>query len=268
MVRCFNEECLKRDTELYRTLYIQIYNLVNCHQRASYYVKGKAPILSTLELKEGAAPGSLTQLKDLPPYHPAILYLRSRGYDIDELVHRWQLMYCERASPQFKLAENRIIIPIVQNKIWVGWQARYIGDIDFKATKICKYYTLPSMPKRLVLYNHDKALAQSMVIICEGPTSAWSLYPYGVALLGKNATIQQQRIIAKQCANKHVLIMLDGDAVADTTRLYNQLKSYIKNLVRISLPPDRDPGSYYHDPLTLWSLMYKQAEDQNIQLPV
>jgi 5S rRNA maturation endonuclease (ribonuclease M5) len=268
MARCFNEECLKRDPSLFDNLYQSIYGMLNANQRKQVFVaRGTQPTLSTSKLQEAPPPGRLSYIQDLPDDHPAIEYLiNQRGYDLSELVNNWNLMYCESASSFYRLAASRIIIPIIQNSMWVGWQARYVGDINFKQAKIPKYYTLPSMPKRLVLYNHDTAMKQKLVIVCEGPTSAWTMYPYGVALLGKQATIQQRRLIVKNCSNKSVIILLDEDAKTDAVKLESLLSPHIKKLARIELPKDKDPGSYYHNKDELWDLIKQQVSDQNQSL--
>ena len=270
MVRCFNEECLKKDTSLYKHLYDSVFGLLNPAQRARLsYGRGKKPVANSTELKEGPPPGLLTYIQDLPPNHPALAYLLGeRGYSLKELVDDWRLMYCEAASPEYKLAEHRIIIPIIMNGMWVGWQARFVGEANFKQLRIPKYFTLPSMPKRLVLYNHDVALKQDTVVVCEGPTSAWAVGRCAIALLGKQATIQQLRLLSTAYASKNVVILLDGDATADAIRLQKQLQKHVKNLVRVELPPDRDPGSYYHERSKLWTLIKEQAEGQGITLPV
>jgi hypothetical protein len=269
MVRCFNEECFKKDPGLYRDLYHKIFDMVNPSERRSIsYLRGRRPTVSGNELKPAPPPGDVLSLHELDPNHPSIMYLAGRGYDVQQLVNRYQLMYCTRADRNYTLAQGRIIIPIIQEEMWVGWQARYIGDIDWKAAGIPKYYTLPGMPKRLMLYNYDTAIKQSFLIITEGPTSCWSVYPYGVALFGKAATIQQQRLLIKKFGDKPILILLDGNAGGDAVKLYNQLRRHVKaGILIIKLPPDKDPGDYTGNQDELWTLIHTQAKGGSIILP-
>lgn len=263
MVRCFNEECFKKDSNLYNQLYTTIFGLENRQTRNITLVKGTRPIVQSSSLEECESPGDLTYLIDLPSTHPAIKFLiQDRNYNLQDLHNHWNITYCEKAISRYKTATNRIIIPIIQKSKWVGWQARYIGDIDFKTTKIPKYFTLPTLPKRLILYNLDVAKNQNLGIVCEGPTSCWSLYPYGMAILGKQATLQQQRLLIEYFKNKTLVILLDGDARADANRLETLLKPYIPKLVRVDLPTDRDPGSYYSNKQELFDLINKTTKEK------
>lgn len=271
MVRCFNEECPKRDPNLFKDLYDRIFGLRNINQRhQTGYLRGRITEDSG-KLVEAPPPGEIDLFCDLPDNHKAITYLASRGYDVNALMSRWNLMYCRSAAPRYKMAHDRIIIPIFQESMCVGWQARYIGDIDWKVHGIPKSYTLPHMPKRMILYNHDVAFQQDMVIVTEGPTSCWSVWPYGVALLGKQATVQQLRLIVTKAAEKDkpIVILLDGDATYEANKLYRNLQPHAKaGILKCVLPEDKDPGDYVRNTEELWKLIYQQAEDNNIVLPV
>ncbi len=213
-------------------------------------------------------PGDVELLSKLPAEHPANVYLDIRGYNVPELAERHKLMYCTLAAPKYSLAQNRIIVPIYQNQMFVGWQARYVGDIDWKSAGVPKYYTLPQMPKRIILYSHDVAFAQSMVVVTEGPTSCWAVWPYGVAILGKQATIQQQRMLHSKAADKPIVLLLDGDAKYESAKLHRALKNRVRaGIVNITLPEDRDPGSYHNQQDELWELIYQQAKEQKVSLP-
>lgn len=92
------------------------------------------------------SPGTCIPLTDLPPNHPAILYLNERGYyDMNALVSQFEASFCTEENPQIKHlkfgkdTENYIIDPfkfftpqgkIIFNANQLGvtrlWQARYI----------------------------------------------------------------------------------------------------------------------------------------------
>lgn len=266
LVRCFNEECMKKDETLYKQLWDKLFGFMNAHDRKSItYTKGRTSYASASDLKECAPPGEVHMFCDMDVKHPALSYLTDRGYDLEKLITRHNLMYCHLADPKYPLAQNRIIVPIVQDKKCVGWQARYVGDIDWKAAGVPKYYTLPSMPKRLVLYNHDVAFNQKFVVVTEGPTSCWNVYPYGVALLGKQATIQQQRLLIKNSQSKPIVILLDSDAKYEAEKLYRSLKD-VQPVVKIDLPEGRDPGSYLNKESELWDTIIEQSDKQGLNL--
>ena len=117
--------------------------------------------------------GELIPLCDLPAQHPALTYVQGHGYDPAELAQVWQVGYCQRASFQYPCAQDRIIIPIIRNGVWVGWQARYPGERKWVLEHLPKYITMPGMQKRLVLYNHDVARQQACVVVCEGTSDVW-----------------------------------------------------------------------------------------------
>lgn len=271
LARCFNEDCLKKDPDkpLFKELSSRIFQLLNRDQRQAMQVaKGIEPITADIQLSTAPPPGEVVRLQDLPRDHKAISYLSSRGYNLDQLCNRWQLVYCTAAEKQYCLAQDRIIVPIIMNGTWVGWQARYVGDIDWKQNHIPKYYSLPSMAKRLMLYNHDTAKKQDIVMICEGPTSTWAVYPYGVGLLGKQATLQQQRLLINEYKDKTVIVLLDSDAKPEADRLKRQLQPYVTGkLVVIELPSGRDPGSYQSNQAELEELIRAQALEQGTELP-
>jgi hypothetical protein len=174
--------------------------------------------------------------------------------------------YCTQAHPRYAMAQDRLIIPVIMNGVEVGWQARYAGEIAWKAERIPKYFTQPGMQKSRVLYNHDLAVKQPIIVVCEGPSDVWRVGPSGVGLLGKQATIQQRALLAKQARDKPVIVLLDGDAVADSNRLREQLKPLAhRGLAQVRLSYGRDPGSYPRE--ELWSIIHQQAASQDVAVP-
>lgn len=90
-------------------------------------------------------PGDLVPLSELPPNHPALEYLKQRGYDPTLLERQYDVKYCVKALPEDRSVgrywsklpagcknspQGRIIFPIVDiNGVRRGWQAR---AIDYK----------------------------------------------------------------------------------------------------------------------------------------
>jgi DNA primase len=177
--------------------------------------------------------------------HPANVYLRQRGFDPEYLGWELQIGYCDIAFPEFQLASNRIIIPLLIYGALAGWQARYIGEPPNK--EIPKYFSAPGMHTRELLYNFDRARTRPHVIVCEGVTDVWSVGLDAVALLGKKASGVQVRLLQRTWGQGGVIILLDGDAQDEALELHDALGPVRK--VIVPLPKNTDPGSLPTAPL-------------------
>ena len=204
-------------------------------------------------------------LTELPVDHPANDYLASRGFDPRVLGAMYELSYCEKAEGKIQLASNRIIIPTRMRGKLAGWQARFIGERDWKTCPVPKYADMPGMKKRMMLYNFDVAIQQPFLVVVEGVFDAWAVGPEAVALLGKNISFAQKRTIQQDFADRPIVLMLDGDAQDDIQGIYEELKTTMKKgVVRVSLPTDQDPGDLTRD-ATL-KLIIAAAEEQGVDL--
>lgn len=89
-------------------------------------------------------PGKVTSILDLPPRHPAVEYLKERGYDLKGLHAQFNCSYCTEEFPEnsdkgifykrlplnFRdTPQGRIIFYAYINGVQVGWQARIIDRI-------------------------------------------------------------------------------------------------------------------------------------------
>jgi hypothetical protein len=267
LARCFNENCLK-EPGLRQQLKEKIFGFMNCDQRRRTMVltRGVRPVTDSTSLPPATLPGKVVELSDLAEDHPAIIYLRNRGFDPVELSFRWHVCLCEEASSPHRMAQDRLIIPIYMNNVLVGWQARHVGEHNWTQLKLPKYYTMPSFRKSFVLYNHDQAKLQPCVVVCEGPSDVWRIGAPAVALLGKQASIGQLQILVREYRSKPIVVLLDGDASADANRLIHQLRPFARDrLIQVTLPVGRDPGSYNR--AELWSLIESEATRQKVTLP-
>jgi DNA primase len=157
--------------------------------------------------------------------------------------------YCLRVNdPQRHGAlVNRLYIPIVMNGTLVGWQGRHL--INKTPKGIAKYYGLPNMPKRSMLYNLDVAKRWPFVVVVEGVTSVWRINgPSGngpaTALLGKALSAQQQKLLVDHWKNKPLILILDPDAKLKMEGLAHQLAMIWDELAFIYLPEGFDPDNY------------------------
>jgi DNA primase len=205
-------------------------------------------------------PGTIIPLHNLEYDHHANVYLRQRGYDTQELGKYLDVGWCVEAKPQFKTAENRIIIPAYMHEELRGWQARYVGDRNWKICKTPKYYTMPHMQKGEILYNFDYARNNDFIILTEGPSDVWAVGPEAIALWGKSASAKQIESI-----NQHwdkIVILLDGDAWEEIDGLMEIFKH--KEVVPIYLEPGDDPGSF--DRSYIWDIIESATRQKGMVL--
>jgi hypothetical protein len=233
---CYNEGCLET-YERQRSLFNELLDPTN--DRAIDTVDiGTNPLALPREAEMPGGVIDLEQLHKVDPLHPALTYLRGRGYDPIWLSRAFKVSVCVDPKPQFQSAFGRIIMPIFMNDKLVGWQGRYVGEERDK--RIPKYYSMPGMKKTQILYNLDAAKTMNLIVVVEGPTDVWSFGPEAVALFGKTvSTLQLQQLVG---AHKPIVVMLDSDAMLEAEGVYQELGSTPKMMV--ILPEGRDPGSY------------------------
>jgi hypothetical protein len=257
---CYNENCLNTYERL-RALYNMVCDDITNGRRLTndLVLKGTRPSRLAREMKPAGE--CIYPLHSLPSDHRAKAYLRSRGYDPDRLGRQLHVGYCGVAYSDFPLADDRIIIPITFGGIWVGWQARYIGEPP-RGTP--KYASMTGMKKREVLYNYDIAKAYPYVVICEGPTDVWRVGPAAVALLGKNLSTAQRHLIGTGWGGGAAVVLLDGDAQAEARRVHDALGGLVRDRVLVQLPEGKDPGDFAQE--DLWRLIYEAARQQGVDL--
>ncbi len=258
---CYNEQCLSipgRPQELYE----RVYGFKNLKLRGQQIVilPGRVDdgVLTKAEL-----PGEVIKLEDLPLSSHPCTYLKSRGYDPHELGREFNLSYCVNALPEYPTAHGRIVIPVMMNGDMVGWQCRYVGDVDWKLAKIPKYYNKPGMAGRLMLYNYDNALKSDHVVVCEGPSDVWTMGSSAVCLMGKNASPQQLMLLSTGWEGGTIIVLLDGDAEKDSTKLYNRIQEHFRGAtIRVTLPDGKDPGDFSRE--MMWEFISVEASRQGV----
>lgn len=95
-------------------------------------------------------PGKVTPLTELPDSHPAVAYLKARGYSIPNLYNQFRVSYCYEEWPEeepsatnrqgFKYKrlpggwkdtpQGRIIFYVDVHGVQKGWQARIIDKVE------------------------------------------------------------------------------------------------------------------------------------------
>jgi hypothetical protein len=257
---CYNDMCLS-EYEARQDLYKRVYGFKNYDQR-SEPLEILSGVVVDEPLKEVTYPGDWILLTDLGFNHPANQYMWSRGFEY-ETCEKYKLGYCVRALPEYRAAEGRIIVPIFMEETLVGWQCRYVGELDWKTSKVPKYYNLPGIKRRQILYNFDAAKEQPYGVIVEGVTNVWNVGDNAVALLGKVLTSQQLEMVIQTW--KVVVILMDGDdpgkEAAQT--IYDQLRRYVTCVI-VTLPDGRDPANC--DPEWLQLFIRARAVSEGLDL--
>jgi hypothetical protein len=281
-VLCYNEGCLsghdRRAIENREDLEIRLFNAEISAAERSFSLtilpgrRGDDGPLTAVEM-----PGRTTTLDRLAPNHEAVQYIEDRGYDAVKLGRKYGVCYCRKAF-EFYQIQGRIIIPIVMDGQMVGWQGRYVGELDWSACGVRKYYNLPGMKKRKMLYNWDRAAQSGIIVVVEGVTSVWTLGDAATALLGKSITAHQMQKLAGlpliAVRPRCLVLMLDPDAdqdYKDRRRLdlaFSSLTNvYLKTggaAVRVHLPKGKDPGNFDHE--TIWDMIYTAGDAMGIDV--
>jgi hypothetical protein len=273
LAHCFNEECLSKDTPFgpdnRRELEDRIFGFVNREERIGrLQVKpGYAP---PRQLGIAEIPGRCVPLDRLAPSHPAVAYLESRGYDAAWLGGAHGVSYCVEAPMGLPTVQGRIVIPIVMDGVLRGWQARYVGDVDWKARNVRKYYNMPHGPTGLMLYNVDVATRHRVVVVVEGVTGVWTLGDAAVCVFGHSISSAQRAMLYSRWADRRGLfvLMLDPDADEKAARQFYEMRIAFEGkggaAVMVRLPAGKDPGSY--DRETAWAFVRAAAAEAGVDI--
>ena len=156
-----------------------------------------------------AMPDDFLQLDQLEPGHPARQYVESRGFDPDYLASNWLVGYSVCSSFPSPGFHDRLVIPFFNRANSpdspvkpLGWQARSIFVVPNNSSNCAaggnspKYLSMAGMHKSRLLYSSPAGIAPSeQLIVVEGATDAWRCGEDAVAILGKQASPEQKRLI-------------------------------------------------------------------------
>lgn len=249
LAKCFNEDCAgayEGRMELLRRIF----------NNDSLGFTEEAPLVAPRPPVEARAPGNIRPLAQLSAEHHARRFVESRGFDPDYLSRAYRVGYCESATTfAHALASNRLYIPVHQDGQLRGWQCRHLRDLDWKTVNTPKYFSMPGMPKRHLLYNHDQAAAHpDLLVVCEGPTDVWAVGENAVALFGKDISPPQLQLIRRSWDQATVVVLLDADARAAADVVAEKVgRTICGRVVRVDLPEGvDDPGSCAPEQLWAW----------------
>ena len=211
-------------------------------------------------------PGDVTLLGELDRWHPTVVYLQERKYDVGELSDIYHVGHCNSViDHSHRLLRGRVFIPIERKGELIGWQGRFVGERDWKSCPVPKYYNLPSMPKRFFLYNEDFGLSGEDVIVFEGVAKVWRMGGPSVAVLGSTLSGPQARLLMDRPGRGMTAIFFDGGAEQQRDDAVARLKPALGDRVfGVEVPENFDPDKYDRD--FLWGMVEKQAADRGLKL--
>jgi hypothetical protein len=153
--------------------------------------------------------------------------LLDRRFDLHELDTEYFIRYAPAGVTWTEKGvdktfyDDRLLIPIIQERRLVSWQARTILHSEGK-----KYINYGDARKSNFLYNMDRALMYPHMVICEGVTDAWRVGPNAVALFGKTVSMQQVEIMKDLWGfDGSCVIALDSDAIESAEKIAWLLKA-------------------------------------------
>lgn len=268
MAICYNEDCLsveKNREELISRL--TDFTSSGLTEFSSTIVK---PGRLAEDVKELRPPGDVTRLDKLPENHSARMYLQRRGFDPDKLAKEYDVSYCE--DSEFWLAKHRIIIPYYEGRELLGWQARYVGELNWgNPDAPPKAWTAYGTQRQSLLYGHQRAIQHRTVVLVEGPADAWAVGHRAVAAWGMPTVRQCLRLCELASRSEHLVLLLDPDVRTkeQSLRTYEKRRDLLKNqfpgkTVEVWLPDGTDPGQF--DEEFLWEYVVREARKSNVNL--
>jgi hypothetical protein len=266
LAHCYNEECL-RNPDYRKQLEGWLIGFQNRAERDKVWqvFQGKEEIV---ELRPHDPPGYVVPIEQLPQTHQAVQYLIGRGFDIAELARLYKPVWCEVANSDYKEAVHRIIAPVYLRGVCVGFQGRLPFDApkEYYANERPKYYTCPSMPRGMVVYNWDTARHYPFMVLNEGFTDVWSVGPWATCTFGASLSWRQMQMFMHEVRDKPIVFMWDPDKWDKMEGVIHDFEEAHTNpIVRVRLPDDTDPNDFQRD--VLLRTIYTSAQQQGVNLP-
>lgn len=168
-------------------------------------------------------------------------YLFSRGINWD-IIENFNIGYTVY-DPQDKQLSSRIILPSYDE---YGYLNYWTGRDFTKLPQRQKYFN-PKVERKDLIFNEDKVQWDADITLVEGPFDH-IVVPNSIPLLGKSLTHEYkiyQAVMEK--ANANINIMLDGDAVKSSLKIYKVLnQGRLRGKVRyIPMQGTEDPSEIF-----------------------
>lgn len=152
-----------------------------------------------------------------------------------------------RGNGESYTLHNRIGFPLFFDGVQVGISLRRTNPQER-----AKWIHQPtSIETGNMLYNYDRAIGQSEVVVVEGITDVWAYHEIGVlavATFGAKLSKEQIRLLIKTGAD--IVLSYDGDeaGIEGMKKAIDDMK-YIANLKTIDIPDGKDPASIARETL-------------------
>ena len=264
LIRCFNETDCMSDPQ---NLHDFVDNLeMGARKLSSFKVdKGK----KVTGPKNISMPGHCIPLHKLPYHHPANRYLGSRLVDGHRYSKLFGLSYCVSVTDRrYIRALHRIIWPIWSGTKLIGWQARFVGDIDWKREDVPKYYSCPDMTYSADVLNLAQARKYETGVIVEGWMDRWGVGPMSMPLMGHNLNDTQINKLSVAFRRGNVVYLLDPEEF-DTDRHHKLIpvlrQKLAGRLALVRLPDKIDPDQL-DKKRVLWPYITQEAARQGIKV--
>ena len=290
LVHCYNEFCVQPRNDEPSTQYERLRNRNDLFDSVYREMRGMASLVAptvtqTVDVGPAEWPGRvirLDQLAEVYPDHSAVKYLIRRGFDPVSLGRDYDFMFCDQVmESRYRMALDRIIMPIWKGDELYSWIGRYVGDevngLPLAKTGVKKYYNMPGRSLSRVGYNLDRVLCYSTIVVVEGVLDAVKTGPFATCLFTKSVPESLKKRILKglQCYRDAVIVvMLDPDQseserkrgvrhhierVAESFR-----QSGSARVLPVYLPNGQDPGSMLQKDIL--REIHKAAKQQRIKL--
>jgi len=253
---CQNEQCHRKEVfKKYTDKLIHALKNSNIEIDAVLQKAAEVKFTDFLDKASGYPKGCIPLVaEDVPG--AVVSFLEKRNFDMPELHEKYLVKYApagliySSGEKERKFYEDRVLIPIIQRRILVSWQARTV--MDFKGNKH-KYIFPDNCTKNQFLYNMDKALQHTDICICEGVTDVWRIGDDAISIFGKTISKEQIRIMKNLWGYKGSCVVAldedDPDAIHKANRIATLLrlqKVFPKGVAVLELQ-DRDPADFEKD---------------------
>lgn len=201
------------------------------------------------------SPGSSETLDRLPGDHPAVEYVRGRGFDPVALGRDYGVGFL--VDTPYKQLAGRLYLPIREGGKLIGWQLRSIDGVSYGV----KYLSMLGYRRKQHLVYSDHARGCPFVVVCERMFDALRVGPPAVAVLGKPSR-RHLDFLAEGW--KTIVLLLDPDAAAEQAAATDVLREKAA-VVSVTLNGYKDAGEAPHD--AVWAAIHVAADEQGVALP-
>jgi len=167
--------------------------------------------------------------KYYPPHLSALRYIRDRNITND-MIRKYNIGFCDSGK-----YSNRIIIPSYDIN---GDLNYFIGRSWISGVKL--KYLNPDVPKDTIIFNESLIDWSKDIFIVEGVFDSLFL-DNSIPLLGKTISEKLFDMLYER-AQGSITLCLDGDAIANSTKLYHELNGgkLYGRIKMVKLPLDKD----------------------------